>query len=147
MSGSGCKRAGGTYIVSRLETKARDTEISLRGVTVAMAQTVSAADLDPEPDFSESYITPAINDDGGESDSDLCLSNHFSNIEKESELRIFAQALRMAQVTALKKENKKKGVYSKRFKKTLKRCMQHRIELELKGYYSMDKYMEFKAKK
>jgi len=33
MSGSGCKRAGGTHIVSRLEMKTRDTEISLRGVT------------------------------------------------------------------------------------------------------------------
>src|SRR6266849_1958055 len=33
MSGSGCKRAGGTHIVSRLEMKARDTEISLRGIT------------------------------------------------------------------------------------------------------------------
>ncbi len=34
MSGSGCKQASGTHIVSRLETKARDTEISLRGVTL-----------------------------------------------------------------------------------------------------------------
>src|SRR6266849_7074155 len=34
MSGSGCERASGTHIVSRLETKARDTEISLRGVTL-----------------------------------------------------------------------------------------------------------------
>jgi len=80
---------------------------------VAMAQTVPAADLDPEPDFSKSHITPAINDDGGKSNSDLCLSNHFSNIKEESELRIFVQALQMAQVTALKKENKKRGMYSK----------------------------------
>src|SRR5882757_3361565 len=110
---------------------------------VAAAQTVPATDLDPEPDFS--HITPAINDDGGESDSDPCLSNHSSDIEEESELRIFAQALRMAQVTALKKENKKRGMYSKRSKTILKCCMQDRIELESKGFYTVDKYMKFKG--
>src|SRR6266849_10443951 len=48
MSGSGCKRAGGTHMVSRLETKTRDTEISLRGVTRGMEDNLYPPHADPE---------------------------------------------------------------------------------------------------
>jgi hypothetical protein len=113
---------------------------------VAAAQTVPPADLDPESDFR--LITPAINDDEGGSDSDLGVSNHSSDIEEEIELRRFTQALQTAQVTALKKENKKKrGMYSKQSKKTLKRRMQDRIELASKGFHPVDEYIKIMARK
>src|SRR6266849_4946420 len=52
MSGSGCKQAGGTHIVSRLETKTRDTEISLRGVTSPPGQPSAANEEQPPPSQS-----------------------------------------------------------------------------------------------
>src|SRR6266852_4963483 len=47
MSSSGCKRAGGTHIVNRLETKTRDTEISLRGVTASSPADLLLTRLNP----------------------------------------------------------------------------------------------------
>jgi len=60
-------------------------------------------------------ITPAIfHDDENDSDPDLSVSKKSSDIEEESQLRSFTQALKKAHIVALKKKNKKKqGQYSK----------------------------------
>ncbi|KAF8488554.1 hypothetical protein F5888DRAFT_1639131 [Russula emetica] len=89
---------------------------------VEMAQTVPPTDLDPElVDFcSRFHVTPAVreyHDDEDESDPHLCVSNQSSDIEEESELKTFSEALKKAQVAALKRVNKnKRGKYSKKSK-------------------------------
>ena len=108
------------------------------------------ADLDPEiTDFcSRHNITPAIREfhDEDEHGPDLYVSDQSSNIEEESELKRFTQALQMAQTDALKKENKKKKVYSKNSKKTIKCRMQFRNILASKGFLPVDQYIQLKRK-
>ena len=119
-------------------------------MVAATAQTIPPANLDPElTDFcSRLHITPAIRefyDDEGESDLDIA-SNKSSDIEEELKLTQFTKALRMAQHTALKNENKNKGrKYSKRSKKTLQRRMQVRIKLASKGFLPVDEYIRLKG--
>jgi hypothetical protein len=80
-------------------------------------------------------------------DSDLDLvSNQSSDIEEESELKKFTQALQMAQTIALNKEKKRKrGMYSKRSKKTQKHRKQFRADLASKGFLPLDEYMSVKG--
>jgi hypothetical protein len=83
-------------------------------------------DIDPRP-----YVFDQSSDI---SDSD--------KIEKESRLKTFLEAFRKTQV-APKTENKnKKGKYSKRSKRTLKRHRQVRIDLAAKGFPSVDEYFK-----
>ena len=74
-------------------------------------------------------------------------SNHqSSNIEEESELTKFAQALQEAQIIALKEENKnKRGVYSKHSKKTLKHHEEVQVKLASEGFLSIKEYMQVKG--
>ena len=63
-----------------------------------MAQTIPLTALDPELiDFCSCFqITSAItefHDDENQSDSELCAFNHSLDIEEESELKKFTQAL------------------------------------------------------
>jgi len=123
-------------------------------IVAAAAETASPTDitdLDPElADFcSHLNITPAIREfhDEDETGSDLCVSNQSSDIEEESELKKFTQALQMAQINALKnKTQKKKTVYSKKLKRTLKCQMQFHNKMASKGFLSVDKYMQLKNK-
>ena len=115
----------------------------------AMAQT-ALTQLDPElTDFCSCLqITPAVTEfyDVDQSDTELCLSNQSSNIEEESKLKRFTQALRMAQITAaLKTQTKKKRIYSKTSKQTLKRCKQNCVKLESKSFYPLKEYMRYKG--
>jgi hypothetical protein len=116
------------------------------------AQTVPPTDLDPDlTDFcSRLHITPAtreFHDDQDESDQDLCVSDHSSDIEEETELKRFTQALRNAQITALKNKNKnKRGTYSKHSKRTLRHRKQFRTKLASKGFLPVDEYIRLKAK-
>jgi len=90
-------------------------------------------------------ITPAIfHDDEDDSDPDLSVSEKSSDIEEESQLRSFTQALKKAHIVALKKENKKQGQYSKRSYDTLKHHKQVQIELVSKGFLPLDEYMSLK---
>jgi len=91
-------------------------------------------------------ITPAIfHDDENDSDPDLSVSKKSSDIEEESQLRSFTQALKKAHIVALKKENKKKqGQYSKQSYDTLKCHKQVQIELVSKGFLPLDEYMSLK---
>jgi hypothetical protein len=112
---------------------------------------VSPTDLDPElKDFcSRHHITPAtreFHDDEDESGSDLCASNQSSDIEEESELKRFTQALQMAQINSLKKEKENKNknkwmVYSKQSKRTQQHCTKNHNDLRAKGFLSVDEYM------
>jgi len=80
-----------------------------------------------------------------EDDSDI-VSNQSSDIEDETELKRFTQALQRAQIAALKNEDKKKqGRYSKKSEKTLKRRKQVRIDLASKGFPSLDQYNKLKG--
>jgi hypothetical protein len=134
--------------------------MSTRKYSTVTAQTVDSGEstspvsnpdtesvLDPDlTDFcSRFHITPTIRefcDDEDGSNPDLCVSDWSSDIEEESELKKFTQALQRAQIIALKKENKnRRGKYSKNSKKTLKRRRQFREELDSKGFFSLDKYM------
>jgi hypothetical protein len=129
----------------------RDLIVAAAAQTVSLLTPTEAAvtDLDPElTDFClRLHITPAIrefHDDEGESDPDL--SNQSSDIEEESELKRFSEAFRMAQVTAMMKENKnKRGKYSKQSKKTMKRRMQVRIDLASKGFLPVDEFIKLKG--
>ena len=71
-------------------------------MVAASAQTLPLTDLDPEiTDFcSRLNITPAIQEfsDENESGPELCVSDQSSDIEEESELKRFTQALRNAQI-------------------------------------------------
>jgi hypothetical protein len=95
---------------------------------------------------SRLHLTPAIRDFCDDDDNpDLCVSDQSSDIEEESELKKFTRALQEAQIIALKKENKnRRGTYSKKSKKTLKRRRQHRINLVAKGFHPVDEYMRLK---
>ena len=99
--------------------------------------------LDPElTDFCSHHdITPAVGeiyDNQDDSDLDLCVSDQSSDIEEESELKRFSKALQDAQVIALKQGNKnKRGWYSKRSKKTLKRHQQFRTHLASQGFFPL----------
>ena len=106
--------------------------------------------LDPEiTDFcSRLQITPVSREFHNEDDSDPSVSNHSSDIEEESELKRFTQALQEAQIAALKREkdNKnKRGRYSKQSKKTQKRRKKLRIDLASKGFLPVDEYMRRKG--
>ena len=105
-------------------------------------------DLNPElTDFCSCFqIILAITefyDDENESQS-------FENkIEKESELKWFVQAFQMAQRIAIKKEKqnkKKKRVYTKNSKRTLKHCTQELARMESKGFLPLDKFLKLKDK-
>jgi hypothetical protein len=80
------------------------------------------------------------------SDSDLdSVSDHFSDIEEESKLKAFTQALQKAQIDALKKENRnRQRGYTKQSKDTLRHCRQVHIKLASKGFLSVDEYMRLK---
>ncbi len=81
-----------------------------------------------------------------ENDSDVVLSVSSHSIEEEYKLKVFTQALQMAQITTLKMENRKRQkVYSKWSKDTLKWCKQVRIELASKGFLPVDQYMKLKG--
>jgi hypothetical protein len=88
-------------------------------MVAAVAQTAPPTDLDLElTDFcSRFHITPnarEFHDDQDHNNLDLCVSDSSSDIEEESKLKKFTQALRNAHITVLKKEDKKKrGIYSK----------------------------------
>jgi hypothetical protein len=115
-------------------------------MVAAVAQTVPSTVLDPEiTDFcSRLNITPAIQEfpDENESGPELCVSDQSSDVEEESELKKFTQALQIAQITALKKEMvKKRTKYSKKSKQTLKRRAQVRNKLESMGFLPVDKYI------
>jgi len=107
--------------------------------------------LDPVlTDFcSRLDITPAIrefHDDEEDSDLDPVVSNQSSDIEDESELKTFTQALQRAQVIASKEVNKnKRGSYSKWSRNTLKCHEQVHINLASKGFLPVDEYMRLKA--
>jgi len=72
---------------------------------------------------------------------------HSSDIEEETELKRFTQALQKAQITALKNINiNKRGTYSKQSKRTLRCCKQLHTKLASKGFLPVDKYIRLKAK-
>jgi hypothetical protein len=93
-------------------------------------------------------ITPTItefHDKEDQSNPDLCISDQFSDIEDESELKTFARALQTAQTIALKKgNNKKKRIYSKTSKRTLKRRAKFCTKLASEGFLPVDKYWALK---
>jgi hypothetical protein len=105
--------------------------------------------LDPElTDFcSRFHITPVTREfDENDSDLDHFVSDQSSDIEDESELKTFIQAFRMGQIAALKNEKKnKRGMYSKRSKRTLKRHKEAAIESALKGFLPLDQYISLKG--
>ena len=78
---------------------------------------------------SHHHITPVNrefhdNDDG--SNLNPSVSNHSSNIEEESNLKQFTQAVQMAQTAALKKANEKKqGSYLKKSRQIIKHYEQN----------------------
>jgi hypothetical protein len=119
-------------------------------MVAAAAQTAPPTDLDPElTDFySRFHITPnarEFHNNQNHNDLDLCVSDSSSNIEEESKLKKFTQALRNAHITALKKEDKKKrGIYSKRSKQTQRHRKQVRAKLASKGFLPVDKYIKLK---
>ncbi|KAF8499581.1 hypothetical protein F5888DRAFT_1802076 [Russula emetica] len=102
--------------------------------------------LEPElTDFcSRLHITPAIIEFHDDDDSDI-VSNHSSDIEEETELRKFTQALQNGQNAALKREKeenkKKRGVYSKQSSNTLKRRKLDLINMTSKGFYPLEEYV------
>lgn len=108
-------------------------------------------DLDPELTgfCSRLHITPAqreFHDDDDDSDLDLPVSNQSSDIEDETELNRFMQALQRAQTAALKKQKKnKRGSYLKHSKRTQKRRKLLRNELASKGFLPVDEYMSLKG--
>ena len=115
-------------------------------MVVAVARTVLSTDLDPEiTDFcSRLNITPAIQEfsDENESGPELCVSDQSSDIEEESELQKFSQALQIAQITALKKEmENKRTKYSKWSKQTLQCHTQVHNKLASMGFLPVDKYI------
>ncbi|KAF8496191.1 hypothetical protein F5888DRAFT_1804333 [Russula emetica] len=77
-------------------------------------------------------------------DSDI-VSNHSSDIEEETELRKFTQALQNGQNAALKREKeenkKKRGVYSKQSSNTLKCRKLDLINMTSKGFYPLEEYV------
>jgi hypothetical protein len=108
--------------------------------------------LEPElTDFcSRLNITPVImefHDD--DDDCDIIsgsVSNHSSDIEEESEITKFTQALQDAQIAASKRENKKRrGVYSKKSSNTLKRRKHALIDLVSNGFLPLDEYIRRKG--
>jgi hypothetical protein len=134
--------------------------------TVSLADTVESTLLDSNPsepaecvpdgpdpnltDFcSRIHFTPAIrplDDDEGDTDHDLCVSDRSSDIQEEDELKQFTRALQRAQITAQNEEKKKKrGFYSKNSKRTLKRREQARAKLASKGFLPVDQYMTLKG--
>ena len=99
------------------------------------------------------HITPNIrefHEDEDNSDPHLYVSDQSSDIsdnEKKSKLKQFTDAFRMGQVAALKMENKRKrGMYSKRSKKTLKCHKQVQVDLASKGFLPVDEYIRLKGK-
>ena len=95
-----------------------------------VSPTAPSTNLNPElTDFClHFHIIPnfrEFHNDQNPSDLDLYVFNQSSNIEdieEESKLKNFTQALQNAHITALKTENKnKRGMYSKQSKRTL-RC-------------------------
>jgi len=117
---------------------------------VAVARTVPSTDLDPEiTEFcSRLNITPAIWEfsDENESGPELCVSDQSSDIEEESELQKFSQALRITQITALKKEmENKRTKYSKRSKQTLQHRTQVCNKLASMGFLPVDEYIRLKS--
>ncbi|KAI0266629.1 hypothetical protein BGY98DRAFT_939031 [Russula aff. rugulosa BPL654] len=98
---------------------------------------------------SRLQITPSIRqfyEDEDDTDPDLCVSDQSSDIEEESELRRFTRALQEAQVIALKEEKKnKRGKYTKRSKRTLKRREKACEEMKSKGFFPLDEFMRRKG--
>jgi hypothetical protein len=92
-------------------------------------------------------ITPTITEFHDEDDSihNLSISNHSSDIEDESELQKFTQALQMAQRAASIRNKKKRGVYSKKSKNTLKRRKLLQIDMVSKGFLPMEEYIRRKG--
>ena len=107
--------------------------------------------LDPDlTDFClRHHITPAfreLHEDEDNSCPDLCVSDQSSDIEDESKLKKFTWALQEAQIIALKEEKRnKRGVYSKRSKKTLKRHKQVHINMMSKGFLPVDEFIKLKG--
>lgn len=97
---------------------------------------------------SRLHITPVdmeFHDDNYDG-SDSSVSNQSSDIEEESKLKSFTQALQMAQTAALKKEiENKRGPYSKKSERTHRRHKQRRTELASKGFLSVSEYMSLKG--
>ena len=106
--------------------------------------------LDPElTDFcSRLHITPDVREfHDSEDDSDdphLCVSNQSSEIEEETELKIFTQAFKRTQ-SVLERKNKKRGFYTKDSKRTQKRREQLRNKLAAKGFLPVDQYIKLKS--
>jgi hypothetical protein len=98
---------------------------------------------------SRLHITPVnreFHDDDDGSDLDPSVSDHSSDIEEESKLKQFTQALQMAQTAALKKANEKtRGPYLKKSRQTIKRHEQNRIRLAEKGTLSLYEYASLKG--
>ena len=121
----------------------------------AAAQTAPPTQLDPELMNFCSYlnITPAIREFHDNEDKihpNPCVSNHSnqsSDIEEESKLKKFTQALQKAQSITLEEQNKnKKRVYTKKSKRTLQCCKQEYIKLVSNGFLPLDQYIRLKGK-
>ncbi|KAI0270913.1 hypothetical protein BGY98DRAFT_1100552 [Russula aff. rugulosa BPL654] len=109
-----------------------------------------STDLNPEDFSSHVHITPAITEFHDADDADDSQSSDFSEIKEESELKQFTQALQKAQIIALKKENenkKKRRVYSKQSKRTLKCHAQQKVKMRLKGFLPLNEFFKLKSKK
>jgi hypothetical protein len=101
--------------------------------------------LDPElMDFcTHLHITPAVRK-YNENNSDI--SNCSSDIEDKVALKKFTHTLQKAQIVALKKENRKKReIYTKKSKNTLRHCKNDCIKLASKGFLPVNKFMRIKG--
>jgi len=120
-----------------------------RESTLPISDSLTDYALDSElTDFCSClHITPVIREFHDEDNSDhLSVSNHSSDVEEESELKRFTQALQTAQIAALTRENRnKKGFYSKRSADTQRRCKKLRVKLVLDGFLPVDEYMRRKG--
>ena len=108
----------------------------------AVAQTIPSTALDPKlMDFCSCFqITPAITEfHNDKNQSDHYASNHSLDIEGESKLKKFSQALQMAQIDALKNRKKRK-IYTKHSKRTQKCCKNETIALVSKGFHPLEKH-------
>jgi hypothetical protein len=131
--------------------KKKVSKVTAQTVLPTPTECVPESNLDQElTDFcSRLHITPVIkdfHDVEDDSDQENLLSDQSSDIEEESELQKFSQALRDAQIAALKTINKnKRGPYSKKSRNTIQRRKQAQIQLASKGFLPLYEYMRLKS--
>ena len=99
---------------------------------------------------SFNHLTPTITEFYDDKDRNgLCVSDQDSDIKEESKLKIFTQALQKAQITASQEERKEKQ--EKMIHRTVKEnskmshTVQSHIEIALKGFLPVDKFMRLKG--